>query len=72
MGAIATASGRTMAPYIKFVYPYWLLAQHDVSNEVISAATSSLQDAFPGSKSADVLLFCRIEVGFNCLFTLFL
>ncbi len=62
MGAIATAAGRNMAPFIKFVYPYWILAQHDVSNEVVSAATNSLQATFPGTKAADVLLFCRNEV----------
>jgi E3 ubiquitin-protein ligase listerin len=63
MGAIATAAGRNMAPFIKFVYPYWLLAQHDVSNEVVTAAASSLQATFPGNKAADALLFCRNEVG---------
>ncbi|KAL4534477.1 hypothetical protein Ndes2526A_g05373 [Nannochloris sp. 'desiccata'] len=62
MGAMATAAGRNMAPFIKFLYPYWLLAQHDVSNEVVSAATSSMQATFPGKKAADVLIFCRNEV----------
>jgi len=67
MGAIATAAGRTIAPFIKFIYPYWLLAQHDVSNEVASAAASSMQATFPGQKAADVLLFCRNEVCFLLL-----
>lgn len=67
MGVIATAAGRNLAPIIKFIYPYWLLAQHDVSNEVVSAATSSMQATFPGTKAADVLLFCRNEVCFLLL-----
>ena len=62
MGVIATAARRSMAPYLKSVYPYWFLAQHDDVPDVVSAAKTSMQTAFPGEKSSDALLFCRTEV----------
>lgn len=62
MGAVAAAAGRNLAPFIKSIYPHWFLAQHDESPEVVSAATSSLQSAFPGDKATEVVLFCRNEV----------
>ena len=66
MGAVAVASKRNLAPFIKNIYPYWFLAQHDESPEVVSAANSSLQLAFPGDKQTEVLLFSNNEVSPRC------
>ena len=62
MGAIATAAGRGLAPYLKALLPSWYLAQFDGYAYVASAARSSLHAAFPGDKQRGAVLHCKAEV----------
>lgn len=62
MGAVASALGRTLAPFLKALVPSWWMARFDVYGEASAAAMAAFQAAFPAGKEKDVLRFCHAEV----------
>lgn len=62
MGIVALKTKKELRSVLKFVYPYWYMAQFDESADVAAAAQNGLKSVFPGSKALEALLFCRFEV----------
>ncbi|KAJ8412537.1 hypothetical protein AAFF_G00128730 [Aldrovandia affinis] len=53
---------RNLAPYLKSIMGYWLIAQCDTYSPAASAANLAFEAAFPLSKQAEALGFCKEEV----------
>ncbi|XP_041115888.1 E3 ubiquitin-protein ligase listerin-like [Polyodon spathula] len=53
---------RNLAPYLKSIMGYWLIAQCDTYSPVASAANVAFQAAFPTSKQPEALAFCKEEI----------
>ncbi|KAJ8266659.1 hypothetical protein GJAV_G00133160 [Gymnothorax javanicus] len=53
---------RNLAPYLKSLMGYWLIAQCDTYSPAASAANQAFEAAFPLSKQAEALGFCKEEV----------
>ncbi|MBN3302917.1 LTN1 ligase, partial [Amia calva] len=53
---------RNLAPYLKSIMGYWLIAQCDTYSPAASAASLAFQAAFPLSKQSEALAFCKEEV----------
>ncbi|KAM9437421.1 E3 ubiquitin-protein ligase listerin isoform 1-T1 [Salvelinus alpinus] len=53
---------RSLAPYLKSVMGHWLLSQCDSYPPAASAACQAFNAAFPPSKQAEALSFCKDEV----------
>uniref|UniRef100_A0A673YUH1 E3 ubiquitin-protein ligase listerin n=1 Tax=Salmo trutta TaxID=8032 RepID=A0A673YUH1_SALTR len=53
---------RSLAPYLKSVMGHWLLSQCDSYPPAASAACQAFSAAFPPSKQAEALSFCKDEV----------
>ena len=70
MGIVALKTKKDLRSVLKFVYPYWYMAQFDESAEVAAAARNGLKSVFPGSKALEALLFCRFEVRDQHIFPL--
>ncbi|XP_006267222.2 E3 ubiquitin-protein ligase listerin [Alligator mississippiensis] len=51
-----------LAPYLKSIMGYWLIAQCDTYSPAASAAQVAFVKAFPSSKQSEALVFCRDEV----------
>lgn len=64
MGALAAASGRKIAPFLRALLPSWWLAQFDIAADAATAAKAAFAAAFSTeAKRRDAVLFCRAEVG---------
>uniref|UniRef100_A0A6Q2XR12 E3 ubiquitin-protein ligase listerin n=1 Tax=Esox lucius TaxID=8010 RepID=A0A6Q2XR12_ESOLU len=53
---------RSLAPYLKSLMGHWLLSQCDTYAPASSAACQAFSAAFPPSKQAEALSFCKDEV----------
>ncbi|KAJ8342541.1 hypothetical protein SKAU_G00324690 [Synaphobranchus kaupii] len=53
---------RNLAPYLKSIMGYWLIAQCDTYSPAASAANLAFEAAFPLGKQAEALGFCKEEV----------
>ncbi|XP_058884679.1 E3 ubiquitin-protein ligase listerin-like isoform X1 [Acipenser ruthenus] len=53
---------RNLAPYLKSIMGYWLIAQCDTYSPAASAANVAFQAAFPTSKQPEALAFCKEEI----------
>ncbi|KAJ7997588.1 hypothetical protein DPEC_G00230570 [Dallia pectoralis] len=53
---------RSLAPYLKSLMGHWLLSQCDTYAPAASAACQAFSAAFPPSKQAEALGFCKDEV----------
>ncbi|KAM8821516.1 E3 ubiquitin-protein ligase listerin [Eudromia elegans] len=51
-----------LAPYLKSIMGYWLIAQCDVYSPAASAARVAFEKAFPSSKQPEALAFCKDEI----------
>lgn len=51
-----------MAPYLKSIMGYWLVAQCDTYSPAASAAKVAFEKAFPSSKQPEALAFCKDEI----------
>lgn len=51
-----------MAPYLKSIMGYWLIAQCDTYSPAASAAKVAFEKAFPSSKQPEALVFCKDEI----------
>ncbi|XP_019585436.2 E3 ubiquitin-protein ligase listerin [Rhinolophus sinicus] len=51
-----------LAPYLKTVMGYWLMAQCDAYAPAASAAKDAFEAAFPPSKQPEAIAFCKDEV----------
>ncbi|XP_037017409.2 E3 ubiquitin-protein ligase listerin isoform X1 [Artibeus jamaicensis] len=51
-----------LAPYLKSVMGYWLLAQCDTYPPAASAAKDAFAAAFPPSKQPEAIAFCKDEI----------
>ncbi|XP_074853382.1 E3 ubiquitin-protein ligase listerin isoform X2 [Carettochelys insculpta] len=51
-----------LAPYLKSIMGYWLVAQCDMYSPAACAAKVAFETAFPSSKQPEALAFCKEEV----------
>ncbi|KAI5940246.1 E3 ubiquitin-protein ligase listerin [Manis javanica] len=51
-----------LAPYLKSLMGYWLMAQCDTYTPAASAAKDAFEAAFPPSKQPEAIAFCRDEI----------
>uniref|UniRef100_A0A8C5TGQ1 E3 ubiquitin-protein ligase listerin n=1 Tax=Malurus cyaneus samueli TaxID=2593467 RepID=A0A8C5TGQ1_9PASS len=51
-----------LAPYLKSIMGYWLIAQCDTYLPAASAAKVAFEKAFPSSKQPEALVFCKDEI----------
>uniref|UniRef100_A0A669QSY6 E3 ubiquitin-protein ligase listerin n=1 Tax=Phasianus colchicus TaxID=9054 RepID=A0A669QSY6_PHACC len=51
-----------LAPYLKSIMGYWLIAQCDTYSPAASAAKEAFEKAFPSSKQPEALAFCKDEI----------
>ncbi|XP_041319944.1 E3 ubiquitin-protein ligase listerin isoform X2 [Pyrgilauda ruficollis] len=51
-----------LAPYLKSIMGYWLIAQCDTYSPAASAAKVAFEKAFPSSKQPEALVFCKDEI----------
>uniref|UniRef100_A0A8D2BN50 E3 ubiquitin-protein ligase listerin n=1 Tax=Sus scrofa TaxID=9823 RepID=A0A8D2BN50_PIG len=51
-----------LAPYLKSVMGYWLMAQCDTYTPAASAAKDAFEAAFPPSKQPEAIAFCKDEI----------
>ncbi|KAM9020815.1 E3 ubiquitin-protein ligase listerin [Ara ararauna] len=51
-----------LAPYLKSIMGYWLIAQCDTYSPAASAAKAAFEKAFPSSKQPEALVFCKDEI----------
>uniref|UniRef100_A0A8C7A1K6 E3 ubiquitin-protein ligase listerin n=1 Tax=Nothoprocta perdicaria TaxID=30464 RepID=A0A8C7A1K6_NOTPE len=51
-----------LAPYLKSIMGYWLIAQCDIYSPAASAAKVAFEKAFPSSKQPEALAFCKDEI----------
>ncbi|XP_051781695.1 E3 ubiquitin-protein ligase listerin [Erpetoichthys calabaricus] len=59
---LAIKVGRSLAPFLKSIMGHWLLSQCDTYAPAASAANVAFQSAFPGSKQAGAIAFCKEEI----------
>ncbi|XP_049641695.1 E3 ubiquitin-protein ligase listerin [Suncus etruscus] len=53
---------KQLAPYLKSVMGYWLMAQCDTYSPAASAAREAFEAAFPPSKQSEAIAFCKDEI----------
>ncbi|XP_060054558.1 E3 ubiquitin-protein ligase listerin [Erinaceus europaeus] len=53
---------KQLAPYLKSVMGYWLMAQCDTYTPAASAAKDAFEAAFPPSKQPEAIAFCKDEI----------
>ncbi|KAM9320364.1 E3 ubiquitin-protein ligase listerin [Gastrophryne carolinensis] len=53
---------KNLAPHLKSLMGYWLIAQCDTYSPAASAARSAFQAAFPHHKQPEALAFCKDEI----------
>uniref|UniRef100_A0A8C7E2R1 E3 ubiquitin-protein ligase listerin n=1 Tax=Naja naja TaxID=35670 RepID=A0A8C7E2R1_NAJNA len=51
-----------LAPHLKNIMGYWLIAQCDIYSPAASAAKEAFEKAFPPSKQSEALMFCKDEI----------
>nr|KAF6475095.1 listerin E3 ubiquitin protein ligase 1 [Rousettus aegyptiacus] len=51
-----------LAPYLKSLMGYWLIAQCDTYTPAASAAKDAFEAAFPPSKQPEAIAFCKDEI----------
>ncbi|XP_053792016.1 E3 ubiquitin-protein ligase listerin isoform X2 [Vidua chalybeata] len=51
-----------LAPYLKSIMGYWLIAQCDTYSPAASAAKVAFEKAFPSIKQPEALVFCKDEI----------
>ncbi|XP_053165483.1 E3 ubiquitin-protein ligase listerin [Hemicordylus capensis] len=51
-----------LAPHLKNLMGYWLIAQCDIYSPAASAAKEAFEKAFPPSKQPEALVFCKDEI----------
>ncbi|KAM6314161.1 E3 ubiquitin-protein ligase listerin isoform 2-T2 [Podargus strigoides] len=51
-----------LAPYLKSIMGYWLIAQCDTYSPAASSAKVAFETAFPSSKQPEALAFCKDEI----------
>ncbi|XP_071418883.1 E3 ubiquitin-protein ligase listerin isoform X2 [Pithys albifrons albifrons] len=51
-----------LAPYLKSIMGYWLIAQCDTYSPAASGAKLAFEKAFPSSKQPEALVFCKDEI----------
>ncbi|KAM6448074.1 E3 ubiquitin-protein ligase listerin [Liasis olivaceus] len=51
-----------LAPHLKSIMGYWLIAQCDIYSPAASAAQEAFEKAFPLSKQSEALVFCKDEI----------
>ncbi|KAJ7418047.1 hypothetical protein WISP_61250 [Willisornis vidua] len=51
-----------LAPYLKSIMGYWLIAQCDTYSPAASGAKVAFEKAFPSSKQPEALVFCKDEI----------
>ncbi|XP_066226501.1 E3 ubiquitin-protein ligase listerin isoform X2 [Saccopteryx leptura] len=51
-----------LAPYLKSLMGYWLMAQCDTYSPAASAAKDAFEAAFPPSKQPEAIAFCKEEI----------
>ncbi|CAH6792493.1 E3 ubiquitin-protein ligase listerin [Phodopus roborovskii] len=51
-----------LAPYLKSVMGYWLMAQCDTYPPAATAAKDAFEAAFPPSKQPEAIVFCKEEI----------
>uniref|UniRef100_T1E3L6 E3 ubiquitin-protein ligase listerin n=1 Tax=Crotalus horridus TaxID=35024 RepID=T1E3L6_CROHD len=51
-----------LAPHLKNIMGYWLIAQCDIYSPAASAAKEAFEKAFPPSKQSEALVFCKDEI----------
>ncbi|XP_068000577.1 E3 ubiquitin-protein ligase listerin [Melanerpes formicivorus] len=51
-----------LAPYLKSIMGYWLIAQCDTYSPAASASKVAFEKAFPSSKQPEALVFCKDEI----------
>ncbi|KAF4025918.1 hypothetical protein G4228_018096 [Cervus hanglu yarkandensis] len=51
-----------LAPYLKSLMGYWLMAQCDTYTPAASAAKDAFEAAFPPSKQPEAIAFCKDEI----------
>ncbi|XP_053827957.1 E3 ubiquitin-protein ligase listerin isoform X1 [Vidua macroura] len=51
-----------LAPYLKSIMGYWLIAQCDTYSPAASAAKVAFEKAFPSGKQPEALVFCKDEI----------
>jgi hypothetical protein len=59
MAAVGSSVGKSLLPQLKKLLGPWYLACFDPYPDAATAAKKSLLEVFPGSKQADVLMYCR-------------
>nr|XP_033798276.1 E3 ubiquitin-protein ligase listerin isoform X2 [Geotrypetes seraphini] len=53
---------KNLAPYLKSIMGYWLIAQCDAYSPAASAAVMAFEVAFPSNKQSEALAFCKEEI----------
>ncbi|XP_015278471.1 PREDICTED: E3 ubiquitin-protein ligase listerin [Gekko japonicus] len=53
---------KNLAPHLKSLMGYWLIAQCDTYSPAASAAKVAFEKAFPPSKQPEALIFCKGEI----------
>ncbi|XP_037380951.1 E3 ubiquitin-protein ligase listerin [Talpa occidentalis] len=53
---------KQLAPYLKSLMGYWLMAQCDTYTPAASAAKDAFEAAFPPSKQPEAIAFCKDEI----------
>ncbi|XP_060090344.1 E3 ubiquitin-protein ligase listerin isoform X2 [Heteronotia binoei] len=53
---------KNLAPHLKSLMGYWLIAQCDTYSPAASAAKVAFEKAFPPSKQPEALIFCKSEI----------
>ncbi|XP_030060139.1 E3 ubiquitin-protein ligase listerin [Microcaecilia unicolor] len=53
---------KNLAPYLKNIMGYWLIAQCDTYSPAASAAVTAFEVAFPSNKQSEALAFCKEEI----------
>ncbi|KAL8190612.1 UNVERIFIED_CONTAM: listerin E3 ubiquitin protein ligase 1 [Gekko kuhli] len=53
---------KNLAPHLKSLMGYWLIAQCDTYSPAASAAKVAFEKAFPPSKQSEALIFCKDEI----------
>lgn len=51
-----------LAPYLKSLMGYWLMAQCDTYTPAACAAKDAFEAAFPPSKQPEAIAFCKDEI----------
>jgi len=59
---LCTKVNKHLAPYLKQIIPYWLLAQADTASLAYRIAESSFKTIFNQTKQPEVVYFAREEI----------